>query len=312
MFETPGGRRSVLMLFLVASLIAFHGPLYSLMSLSLRDDRYSFNLVIPFLSVFLVYLKRQALARGRYRCRVGIPLVLLGAILSYIAAGRPASSDQAGSLSVVVFALVLVWIGGFIACYGTQAFAAVIFPLCFLLWMVPIPRIALDKLSLLLQAGSAEAAYVLMKLTGVPVLRQGFTFSLPGLDIEVAQECSGIRSALALLITGSLASYILLRCWWSRSCLVLAIVPIAVFKNAVRIVTISYLGLYVSPDFLHGRLHRNGGLPFAMLAVAMLVPVLLLLRTFEVRRAEKARMIRCAEAGHSAFRSPELHGEAEG
>lgn len=300
MLEIPGGRHSVFVLFLALSLIAFHGPLYSLASLSLQDDRYSFNLVIPLLSVLLIYLKRQAFVGGRYRLGVGIPLVLLGAILSYVAARWPSSTDQAGSLWVVVSTLVLVWMGGFIACYGTQAFTAAIFPLCFLLWMVPIPKIVLDKLSLLLQTGSAEAAYVLIKLTGVPVLRQGFTFSLPGLDIVVAEECSGIRSGLALLITGSLASYVLLRSWWGRTCLCLAIVPIAMLKNAVRIVTISYLGLFVDQDFLHGRLHRQGGLLFAVLAVAMMVPVLLLLRRLELRRAEKARMIRSAEAGYTA------------
>ena len=312
MLKTPSLRHSVFILFLVLSITVFHGPLYRLVSLSLRDDRYSFNLLIPILSVLLVYLKRQRLAGARYHLGVGIPVVLLGLALSYIAAWRLSSSDQVGSLSLMVLALVLVWMGGFVACYGTRAFAAAVFPLCFLLWMVPIPKVALDKLSLLLQMGSAEVAYALIKLTGVPVLRQGFAFSLPGLDIEVAQECSGIRSALALLITGSLAGYLLLRCWWSRSCLMLAIVPIALFKNAVRIVAISYLGLYVNRDFLHGQLHRNGGLPFAILAVAMLVPLLLLLRTLEVRRAEKARKIRPSEAGYSVSHSPELHGEAEG
>ena len=285
---TPNRRHLAFLFFLVLSLMAFHGPLHSLIRLSLADDRYSFNLAIPLLSVFLISLKGQALASGRYGLGAGVPLVLVGASIAVPAAAWRPSFDPVVSLSVMVLALVLVWIGLFIACYGTQAFVVFIFPLCFLLWTVPIPQIALDSLSGLLQAGSANAVYFLIKLTGVPVLRHGFTFTLPGLDIEIERQCSGMRAALALLITGSVAAYALLRSRWGRACWMLAIVPVAVVKNAMRIVTISYLGIYVNQDFLHGQLHRNGGLPFAIVAIVMLVPLLVLLRRVEARHAKKA------------------------
>jgi hypothetical protein len=61
-------------------------------------------------------------------------------------------------------------------------------------------------------------------------------------------------------------------------------IPVAVFKNAVRIVTISLLGTYVDPGFLHGRLHRYGGPPFSVLALALLTSLLLGLIRIERRR----------------------------
>jgi exosortase len=121
------------------------------------------------------------------------------------------SLNQNDRLSLTVFAIVLVWIAGFALCYGTQSLRAAIFPLFFLLLMVPMPAEVLDKFVFALQKGSAEMTYALFKLFGVPVLWQGFKFSLPGVDIEIAKECSGIRASLALFITGMLAGHVFLQ-----------------------------------------------------------------------------------------------------
>ena len=75
-------------------------------------------------------------------------------------------------------------------------------------------------------------------------------FALPALAIEVAEECSGIRSSLALLITGLLAGHMLLRTPWTRTALMAAIVPIAIMKNAVRIVVLTLRSTYVDRGFI--------------------------------------------------------------
>ena len=101
---------------------------------------------------------------------------------------------------------------------------------------------------------------------------------MPGVEIEVAEQCSGIHAGLALFIAGLLAQYFLLRGIWKKACFILCIVPIAIFKNAVRIVTISWLGIHVDPDFFQGALHRRGGLPFSLVAMAMMAALIWLLR----------------------------------
>jgi exosortase/archaeosortase family protein len=101
---------------------------------------------------------------------------------------------------------------------------------------------------------------------------------LPGVDIEVAEQCSGIHSGLSLFIVGLLAEHALLRDRWKKACFVLCIFPIAIFKNAVRIVTIAWLGIHVNPAFFHGPLHRQGGLPFSLLSLAMMAILIWLLR----------------------------------
>jgi exosortase len=108
----------------------------------------------------------------------------------------------------------------------------------------------------------------LFRCSGVPVLKSGFVLTFPTLDIEVAKQCSGIRSSIILLISSMVLSHLFVRSRWGKILLVLAAVPISIAKNAVRIFTLSMLGMKVDPGFLYGRLHRSGGVIFFLLAMA--------------------------------------------
>ena len=155
----------------------------------------------------------------------------------------------------------------------------------FLFLMVPIPDFLLNQAISWLQSGSTEVSHALFELMGVPVLRNGFIFSLPGVNIEVARECSGIRSSLALFITTLLAGHLFLRSTWTKAVLTFITLPLLVVKNGIRIVTVTMLSIYVDPGFLTGRLHQQGGILFFLLALVFLAPVLRLLQTSERSRA---------------------------
>ncbi len=131
------------------------------------------------------------------------------------------------------------------------------------------------------QCGSTSVAYFLFRALGVPVLRQGFLLTVPGVTIEVAKECSGIRSSMALFITCVVAAHVFLRTPWKKLLFVLLAFPLALLKNGVRIVTLTLLSIYVDPSFLTGRLHQQGGFIFFLLALAILAPVLKLLEKSE-------------------------------
>jgi len=268
---------------LLVLLVPFWQPLSLLFKLSLQSDRYTHIILVPFISLCVFYFERKAiLPNAHYAPKVGIPLAAFGLSLFWILKQHP-SSTETGSLFLLMPSIILVWAAGFLLCYGAQSLRAALFPVCFLLLMVPLPVDVLNQVTLGLQKGSAEMSYLLFKVSGIPVFREGLRFSLPGVRIEIAEECSGIRSSLALLITSILAGYLFLTSWWSKGLLVLFTIPVAIFKNSVRIVTISALGVYVNRAFLYGNLHRRGGLLFALLAVLMLVPAILLLQTAERR-----------------------------
>jgi exosortase/archaeosortase family protein len=106
---------------------------------------------------------------------------------------------------------------------------------------------------------------------------------------EVAKECSGIRSSIALLVTVLVAAELGLRSSWRKVLLVLAIIPVLVLKNGMRIVSIYLLAAYLNPAFLHGWLHTSGGIVFYLLGLASLIPVGALLRRGERKPIKMSR-----------------------
>ena len=99
--------------------------------------------------------------------------------------------------------------------------AARAFPLAFLLFMAPLPDSATDWLETVSKLASVETADFFFAISGEPVLRNGTIFQLSGIVLEVAQECSGIRSSWVLFIVAILASHLFLRspCSFSAICL---------------------------------------------------------------------------------------------
>lgn len=189
---------------------------------------------------------------------------------------------------MLVFAAVLVWAGAFALFFGNRAFRAARFPLLFLLFTIPIPEPFLSKIIYFLQKGSSDAAELFFWMGGVPYLRDGFIFRLPGVAIRVAEECSGIRSTLALLITSVLACHLFLRTSWKKWVLCLAIIPIGLLRNGLRIMALSTLAVYVNPAFLYGNLHKHGGIVFFILG---LIPFGLLLMWFQKTEKAPTRVI---------------------
>lgn len=256
----------------------------ALLHAALDFDFCSQILAAPLIVIALVYWRRHEIFGKLGDHPATGSLIFLCGLLVYWLASRPAPLRVSyDALSAAAFGMVLMWAGGFGAVYGTTAFRAAAFPLGLLLVTVPIPSDVLNYTVLYLQSGSTVTARALFDLLGVPVMRHGFVLSLPGLTIEVAKECSSIRSSIALVITCLLAGYLFLRSPWKRTVLVLLAVPLSVFKNGVRIVTLSLLSIYVNPAFMTSDLHRDGGFVFYLLAIAMLLPLILWFRKLDQR-----------------------------
>jgi exosortase len=123
----------------------------------------------------------------------------------------------------------------------------------------------------------------MFRAAGVPATQDGIRLSIPGLNIEVARECSSIRSSLMVVVTSMVLAHLFLRSWWRKALLIVAAIPLAVAKNGLRIFTIAELGTRVDPGFLDGKLHHNGGIVFFGVAVIVVVALLRILRRTEFR-----------------------------
>jgi exosortase len=270
------------LVFVVASALIFWTPLTRLISFSLTRDYGSHIIFVVPASAYLIYLRRREIfSKVRTNLFTGSTLFLTGALSWWPAhLYSPLNSDY---FSLEIIAIVVLWMSGFIFFYGTRTFRTARFPLLFLVLLVPIPDFLLGKITFFLQSGSATVAYWLLRISDVSVFKEGFLLRFPTLDIEVTNQCSGIRSSLALLITTLLVGEFLLHSVWRKSLLVLSILPIVILKNAVRIVTISWLTIHVDRGFLQGRLHTSGGIVFYLLGLLALAPIVVLFRRSETR-----------------------------
>jgi exosortase len=261
------------------SVIAFRKPLSALVMLSLHNESSSHIVLIPLVSIYLLYTERSRVF-GVVRASVvsGIAMILTAIAIYLLAESRSSLQDPNQFLPGATLSIVLLWMGEFLLCYGGEAWRRGSFALLFLLLIVPMPPAILDRTIYMLQQGSTEISYLLFKAVGVPVLRQGFILVVPGAAIEVAKECSGIRSSVALFISCLLAAHLFLRTKWKMVAFVLMAFPLAIVKNGIRITTLTLLSVYVDPGFLTGRLHHDGGFVFFLLALAILAPILFLLQ----------------------------------
>jgi exosortase len=254
-------------------------------ALALRDDQYTHMLLILPVSVALIFMDWKT-PEPSTALSLSIGSGLLAAAVVAIVIARlgvvPLHSDE--QLSMNMLALVVWWMGVFILCFGTRTFQRALFPLCFLFWMVPLPQFLLNPIVRLLQDGSAASARLLFAAVGVPVAQDGTRLTIPGLTIEVARECSSIRSSLMLVVTTMVLTQMLLRSAWRKALVSALAIPLSVAKNGLRIFVLAILATHVDRSFLTGRLHHQGGIIYFLIAVAAIFLFIWIARRGEGKR----------------------------
>jgi exosortase len=262
----------------MALLATFHSPLLLVARLSVSVDQYSHILLVIPVSATLLYLDRRRIFSD-VRSSILAGTVLLGALGTYgYASWKSGALYSSGYISLSVFLFAVTFDSAFSLCYGSRAFRKAAFPLLFLLLAVPLPDSALSHVIASLQNGSAVAACLLFRLAHVPYVRHGVVLALPRIDIYIAEECSGIRSSMVLLLSTLVLGHLYLKSVWGQIALAILVLPLMVAKNGLRIFVLSMLGMYVDPSFLTGRLHHDGGFIFFGIAFAGIFGVIWLFR----------------------------------
>lgn len=259
-------------------LAAYAKPLLLLVDHAARSDLHSHILLVPFVSAYLLYLRRGQLPRNPV---MDIPLAIgsmaggfavLGIIWWLDFAERAPSVNDHLALLTLSFLCFLAAGGCFL--FGRAWMRAGAFPFGYLIFMVPMPDAMADALENASKSASAEVANLLFQLSGTPFLRQGAMFQLPNIAIEVAKECSGIRSSWVLLMTSVLAANLFLETRWRRLALVAFVIPLGILRNGFRILVIGLLCVNAGPQMIHSLIHRRGGPAFFVLS---LIPFFLML-----------------------------------
>ncbi len=277
---------------LAISAVIWGRPLFTTFALALHNDEYTHILLIFPVSAALIFLEWKPLGFSSVPgTKAGSGLLVLAILAGGFGRWAMPNLSPDIHLSINMLALIIWWLGAFVFCFGTRISLRLLFPLCFLFCLVPLPEFALNRIVTLLQQQSANATRLLFAAAGIPVIQNGMFISIPGVTVEVARECSSIRSSLMLLVTSMVLAHLFLRSIWGKTIVVLAAIPLSVAKNAVRIFTLSMLGVHVDAGFLHGSLHEKGGIVFFLLALLVVVLLLWLLGLAENKKSHPAVLL---------------------
>lgn len=236
------------------------------------QPEYSHGFLVPPVAGYLVWSKRHELGATTVQPGYWGLALMAFALLVYV------TGNVGADLFLQRLSLVLMIAGAALYVTGWPMLRTVLFPLAFLLLMIPLPGIVFNSIAFPLQLLAAQVSSVFMESCGVPVFREGNVLHLASTSLDVEEACSGIRSLLSLTTLGVLYCYLAYSTWTPRVLVMLAIVPIAIAANVFRVSMTGLLAHYMSVDTALGVFHVAGGWSVFLVAAALLLGVSGLLR----------------------------------
>ena len=217
------------------------------------DPNYGHGFFVPLFSGYILWHQRERWTKSEIEPSNFGLLVMLGAVaLLFIGSLGAELFTSRFSLLVLIAGIIL-----FLA--GWKMLRAVVFPLAFLIFMIPIPVIIYNQITFPLQLIASRLATFWLEVVQVPVLRDGNVLVLSNFSLEVAEACSGIRSLMSLIALAVAYGHLAEPRRWVRYALVVLMVPSAIVTNAMRIMGAGVLAHKFGPQAAEGFLHQFSG-----------------------------------------------------
>ena len=251
---------------LTAFVVAYFPVWKTLIGKWQTSDDYSHCFLIVPISLYLVWRKRDVLARVPAKPSAWGLAVILLALMLYVFA------SLAEIVTVASFSIVLFVAGAILYLHGLEMLKHTLFPVCFLLFMIPVPAQIHAYLTGPLQLIVSKASTMITSLVGIPVYREGNLIHLPEQTLHVVEACSGLRSMSALLALSALFAYMTLESNGMRAVLFVSGIPIAIAVNIFRVTAVTASIYWANVDLTEGTGHTLIGLClflFAMLLLAL-------------------------------------------
>ena len=229
-----------------------------------RDSYYSHGILIPFISGFLIWQKREELKEIPFQSsRWGIPLIIAGVCIQLLSALFRVnfSSD---------FSMLLVLIGMILHFFGKKILYKIRFPIAFLIFMVPMPEVVIANISFKMKIFATHLATIVLNHMRMPALQKGSIILMRHAQVQVEDICSGLRSLISLMALGSIFAYWMKTSLWKRIFLFLSTMPIAIITNVCRIVFLAAVSEIWGAQYAEGLVHDIAGFTVFGLAFILL------------------------------------------
>ena len=233
------------------------------------NTNYSHGFLIPPIAAFLVWERRDRFLSAPARPGAMGLVVIAGSLVILAMGGGP---------FLTRLSLVGALAGAVLAIFGSARFRTVVFPLAILLLMIPLPAPVFAHIESPLQSATSLFSETIIRTAGIPVFRDGNLLALGNVTLEVAEECSGVRTAISLVVLGLVFGYAADARLWPRLFVVAMTIPVVILTNSLRVaataISAHYYGRGAATGFLHD---LYGWLAFAAaFAILMLLHRLLL------------------------------------
>lgn len=243
----------------------------------MKSEYYGHGPLVPLISGYLIYTRRREFVEAEDGHNwVGLLAMALGLLVYATSIYLDVNFTQGFSM-VLVLAGLIVWLWG----WGRARVIA--FPIAFLLFMVPTGRLLVTQFSNPLQVHAAAVAAAVARFIGLPVLVRGTTIMIPDYTFEVAQACSGLKSAIAMTALAALFSYAVEGPLWKRVTLFVMGIPVALAANSIRITLTLFLGRAFGSAAAEGFFHDFSGILVFLLGLVGLFGVAKVLRCDRMR-----------------------------
>lgn len=244
--------------------VLYHQVIYNLVLDWMRDDNYSHGFLIPVISGYLIWMNRHRITAIPIR-PAGIGLFLLLASLGFYLV-----TDIGAEQFTMRFSMLLVIMSAVIYMAGWQMGKALLFPVAYLIFMIPLPAIIWNQIAFPLKLFATKLSVGAIQILGITVFREGNIIHLTSTTLEVVDACSGLRSLTSLLALSAAFALITDHTRAKQWILFFSAVPIAIFVNIVRLTITAALASRYGEQVAQGFLHEASGIVIFFLALILL------------------------------------------
>jgi len=249
---------------LVLFIGAYFVPFSSLFNSWMTNDDYSYGILIPFISLYFIWEKRQTLDGVAVQSYWPIFSVLVFFVLLSVYGVLGSSGNISRPVLPVLIVLFTIF------CFGPQVFKRFSLSLCFLIFMIPLPAILDRTIGVFLKSVSSQFGGLFLRAIGYTVYVSGNVIDLGVTKLQVVDACSGLRFLFPLIALGVVYAYFFERAPWKRIACVLITIPIAVVTNVIRICITGILTYHFGSKMAEGFFHDFQGWAIFMVAFVFL------------------------------------------